>query len=283
MGRSRGQLARAWALSTLVIGGATAAMAQDVTLPQRILDAKVLKVGIQQSYPPLNFVDPQSKNLTGFNVDLFNAMAPKLGVAVTMVIDAFPSLLPALDTGRSDLMGTGIFDSAQRRQKYTFVDYLTSGPVLMTTSALSADIKEIGDVCGRKVGIPRTVASFATVLQTFSDKECVGKGRPATTAITDDLPAQLGLTQRRYEAALTAQETLLHLQQTQPNSFAGIGKPLAPWLFGIAFKKEDAQLRDAIAATLDVLIKDGTYGRILAKYNMTSMAISQAMIDKGEY
>ena len=272
------------ALAGFVLGVmACSAASQEVSLPEKYKSSGALKVGLQNQFPPMNYVDPNTKEFVGFNIDLWKALEPKLGVKAEFVVDAFPSLFPALDTGRSDVMATGVFDSAERRQKYTFVDYLTSGPVFATSTARAETIKQLSDICGKSVGYRRAIASFGKVLEEFNRDECVAKGLPEVKIVSDEMAPQMGLSQNRFEVGLLALEGFLYLQDTQKDTLVQIGEPLRDWLFGIAFKKDDTELRDAVAAALAALIKDGTYGQMLAKYNLTPMAVSDVEIDKGTY
>lgn len=77
-------------------------------------------------------------------------------------------------------------------------------------------------------------------------------------------------------------EVVRHLQRTDPGRYVQIGKPLREWLYGFGFLKSNEQIRDYVAAGLQRIIDDGTYGEILAKYNAADFGVSRATIDAGK-
>lgn len=77
-------------------------------------------------------------------------------------------------------------------------------------------------------------------------------------------------------------EVVRHLQRTDPDLYVQIGKPLRDWLYGFGFLKANAEIRDYVAAGLQRIIDDGTYGRILAKYNAGDFGVAKATIDAGK-
>lgn len=64
---------RTLALGALLAGATLAAQAQ--TLPERIAKTKTIKIAVNAIYPPMEYKDPESGKLIGFDVDLGNALA----------------------------------------------------------------------------------------------------------------------------------------------------------------------------------------------------------------
>src|SRR5579859_6468251 len=83
--------------------------------------AHVLRVGLEGTYPPFNYQDA-SGHLTGFEVDLANALAAKMGVRVQFQPAPFAGLLAALETGRSDVVINQVTITEDRRKKYAFTE-----------------------------------------------------------------------------------------------------------------------------------------------------------------
>jgi len=108
--------------------------------------------------------------------------------------------------------------------------------------------KSLDDLCGNSSAHVRFVALFGQVLKGLSDQTCVANGKPPIEVVTDDLPVQLGLAQDRYERRWSRKNLFLYLRSTEPDSYVQIGEVVLPSLFGIAFRKEDTDLRNAIGA-----------------------------------
>ncbi|WP_164045184.1 transporter substrate-binding domain-containing protein, partial [Serratia marcescens] len=83
-------------------------------------------------YPPMEFVNPDQGTLDGFDVDLINAIGKKLNLNVLFVTSAFQELQSGLQTGRGDMIISGMSDNVKRQASMDFVDYITSGPILFT-------------------------------------------------------------------------------------------------------------------------------------------------------
>ena len=102
------------ALSVLALMAAShAATGQE--LPERIAAKKEIVIANVPNYPPLEFKDPKTGTLTGLDIDLGNAIGAKLGVAVKWEEISFEQLVSALNTGRADMIISGMTDMPGRR------------------------------------------------------------------------------------------------------------------------------------------------------------------------
>src|ERR687890_629853 len=63
-------------------------------LPENIKSAGVIKIGTDSTYPPSEFLAADGKTIQGFDVDIFNAAAGKLGVATEWKSASFDSIIP---------------------------------------------------------------------------------------------------------------------------------------------------------------------------------------------
>lgn len=263
-------------------GGTAQAQSGAVTLPDKIKDSKTLNISVSNDFPPMGYVDPQSKALTGLTTEIVRAIGVSLGVKFELIDVAFPQVFPGLDSGRFDFVASSIVDFPARREKLTHVDYLKTGPQIFTSKANAASIKEFADLCGRSMGYPRYITVYPPILKGVSDTECVAKGKKPIELISSDLPVQIGLQQNRYDATMQTIEVVRYLQRTDPGAYVQIGKPLRNWLYGFGFLKGNEQVRDFVMTGLQRIIADGTYARILAKYEAADQAVASATIDAGE-
>src|ERR1700691_2020496 len=93
---------------------ALAGQASAASLPDRIATRGSLIVAVVPNYPPLEFRDPATNALTGFDIALGDALAQKLGVKIDWQETAFEQMIPALATGRVDAIISGMSDLASR-------------------------------------------------------------------------------------------------------------------------------------------------------------------------
>jgi polar amino acid transport system substrate-binding protein len=258
-----------------VIGAASAA-----GLPDRIATRGSLIFGIVPNYPPMEFRDPASNALVGFDVDLGEALAGKLGVKAKWQETAFEQMLPAVATGRVDAILSGMSDLALRHDAASFVDYLRSGPQFFSLASRAAEFADMQALCGKAVGASRRT-SFPKEIADWSAAHCGAKAI-AFVGTEGSADARTQLRQGRIDAAVQGNETLSYVMAQEPNAYALIGAPIGAQLTGIAVAKDDAGLQNAIAGAVDGLIADGSYKALLDKWRLSSNGIEKASINAGQ-
>ncbi len=78
-------------------------------------------VGVEGTYPPFTYHDDDD-SLTGFDIELAQAIAEKLGVEVEFVESDWDSLLAGIDSGRIDTVINNVTITDARKEKYDFTD-----------------------------------------------------------------------------------------------------------------------------------------------------------------
>ena len=254
--------------AALLCCATTAAMAADLT------------VAVVPNYPPLEFRDPATGTLTGFDVELGEAIGRKLGVKWTWQETSFDQMLPALTTQRVGAIMSGMTDYATRHEASTFVDYLRSGPAFFVQQSRAAEFKDMGALCGKGVGASRRT-SFPKEIAAWSDAHC--PGNPIRFVGTEgSADARTQLKQGRIDAAVQGNETLPYVMAQEPHAYMTLGGPIATQLTGIALPVKDPELARTVAGALDGLIADGTYKALLAKWMLTDNAVEKATINAGQ-
>lgn len=266
------------ALCLSMLYGIGAAQAQ--ALPDAIAKSKTIKVAVNSIYPPMEYKDPESGELTGFDIDLGNAIAKELGVKLDWQESAFEQLLPSLATGRVDMILSGLSDVPKRRDSVDFLDYLNSGAQFYILASRAGEIHGPIDLCGKTVGTSRST-SFPADTAAWSAQHCVAAGKPAITVIgtEDTSSARMQLKQARIAAGVQGSETLPYAMKLEPNTYKPIGEPFASSPEGIAFAKTNPKLRDAVLAALNRLVANGTYRTIVAKWGLQSSAVAKISVN----
>jgi polar amino acid transport system substrate-binding protein len=264
--------------SSFVIFACAAAVAGNASsqaLPDKIAKAKVIRVGVNHVYPPMEFKEPATGKYVGFDIDLGAALAKELGVTFDWQDSTFEQLMPSLMTGRVDIILSGIYDRPARREQADFVNYMNSGVQFMT-QASRADVKDGRDLCGKVIATSRST-SYPAEIKGWSDTNCVAAGRAAITVegTNDMLAARMGLKQGRYDAVAQGSETVPYISQMEPDTFKAVGPPFGGAQHGIAIAKTEPQLRDAILGAMKKLLANGTYQAIIAKWGLQSSAVKQ--------
>ena len=112
----------------------------------RILQQGELVVGMAGNMPPLNMTTKEGE-LIGYEVDLARAMARAMGVRAKLEVIPFAELIPALQSGKIDLILSNMTITPGRNLKVAFVGpYFTSGKAFLTklkTIAMAEDLEDI--------------------------------------------------------------------------------------------------------------------------------------------
>ncbi len=133
----------------------------------RILQRGELVVGMAGSMPPLNMTSKEGE-LIGYEVDLAKAMAAAMGVRAKLEVIPFAELLPALQSGKIDLILSNMTITPGRNLKVAFVGpYFTSGKAFMTKIKTIAMADEADDIDAKKT---KLVALKGSTSQAFVEK-----------------------------------------------------------------------------------------------------------------
>jgi polar amino acid transport system substrate-binding protein len=263
---------------------ATVMTAQAQALPERIKTAGKIVVATQPNYAPIAYKDPANNQLTGFDIDLGEAIAKELGVKIEWQETAFAQMLPSLQTGRVDMAMAGMSDLPARRETVDFVDYLVSGAQFYTVTALAGTIKTPEDLCGKAVGASRST-NWPRQIGEWSEANCVAKGKPAINVVGTEgsVDARTQIKTQRLQGAVQGSETMSYFQKLEPNTYVPLGKPFTRSLAGIPFAKtaEGSQLRDAVKGALERLQASGAYDALIQKYGLLDNVLKPIVINQG--
>ncbi|TMR96322.1 ABC transporter substrate-binding protein [Nonomuraea basaltis] len=250
-------------------------------LPADIQQAGKVRVASGVSFPPMEFFDTDNKTVIGFDADLGKALGELLGVEFAFENVNFDGIIGGLNAGRYDLGLTSMIDKEERREQVDFVDYLKSGSALMVPKGNPQSVKEILDMCGKKVAVEK--ASTGDLYVDDVTKKCADAGKPAVEKVPfpDQASAVQALQSKRADMVLALDLTLAYNVKQAPQQFEVAVSAIDPLPIGIPVPKSKPQLRDAVQAALKKLIADGTYDELLAKWNLQAQAFKDATINAG--
>jgi polar amino acid transport system substrate-binding protein len=240
-----------------------------------------ISAAVVPNYPPLEFKDPATGKLTGFDVELGEALAARAGTTIRWQETSFDQMMSALATGRVALILSGMSDSSERRASVHFVDYLKTGPQFFTLREHAAAFSDLTALCGNRVGASRRT-TFPAEIGEWSDEHCTRLGKPAVVVMGTDgsADARLQLRQSRVDAAVQGAETLGYLMGQEANAYVTLGKMFgAPQYQGIAIdRKNEATLRQ-IGDAMSALLADGQYVKLAAKWGLGEFTLTELTID----
>lgn len=120
---------------------------------QRVQLSGVLRVGLDASYPPFEYIDHETGEIVGYDVDLARLIGEQLGVEVELINAGFDGLYPALNAGRFDCVICAFpHDPLLTREVGFSTAYFQAGLTLVTQDD-ELDIATIDDLKGRTLAV----------------------------------------------------------------------------------------------------------------------------------
>lgn len=266
----------------LTLGLAGTAFASDLhdMLPDSIKKSGKIIIGINGIFPPMEFKNPGSDTLVGIDVELADAIAQKLGIKIQYDDQKFDQLINSINTKRVDMVISGMSDSAARRKSLDFIDYFNSGTQCFTTKALAGEITSLEALDGKTLAVSAST-DYLTTMQKWNKANLVSKGKPGINimAVDSAASARMQMLQGRAQASALSPEALGWANVQQKGAYVAVGPLLESNPYGIAFSKDNAQLRDAVFAALQEVFADGTYLKVLTKWGAESGALERPLIN----
>lgn len=243
---------------SLLLGASLATPGFAADLLDDIKARGAIKVGLEGTYPPFNYQDESGK-LTGFEVELAQALAKELGVEAQFQPTKWDGILAALESRRLDVVINQVTISDERRKKYDFsAPYTVSGIQALTRKADGDSIKSARDLAGKKVGV-----GLGTNYEQWL-KENVPQ---ADIRTYDDDPTKFqDLNVGRIDVILVDRLAAFEMVDKTGGRLAVAGDAFSRQESGIALRKGNPQLLAAIDAALARLKADGTLKQLSEKW-----------------
>jgi polar amino acid transport system substrate-binding protein len=235
--------------------------ASDSPVLDRVIDFKVLKVGMSGNQPPMN-TNSRSGQLIGYDVDLARALAGAMGARLEIVTMPFGKLLTALDEGKVDMVMSGMAITAERSRDHIFVGpYMMSGKSILTKSALLGRIASAEEFNRADL---KLAALEGSTSQTFVESVA----SEATLIKVKDYDAAVDMVIADEVDALVADMPICVLSVLRyPNAgLTTLKSPLSIEPFGIAISKEDKQFANLVDNYLDTYGKMGVLAKLRKKW-----------------
>ncbi|MFF9024933.1 ABC transporter substrate-binding protein [Streptomyces eurythermus] len=262
-------------------------------LPQDIRGKGKIRVGSDIAYAPVEYKDSSGK-VVGLDPDLAEALGKQLGVTFEFQNGTFDALLTGLRSDRYDIAMSAMTDNKNRQEgvdpetgKHVgegvdFVDYLTAGVSIYTRKGDTEGIKTWDDLCGKKLAVQRGTTSDDLAKQ--QAKKCPKGKKLSIEAFDDNQQAQTRLRSGGVDAVSADFPVAAYAVKTSGGGkdFELVGDQVEAAPYGIAVSKNETQLRDALQAAMDALIKNGEYQKILEKWGAQDGAVKQSVINGGK-
>ncbi|MGZ8666805.1 MAG: basic amino acid ABC transporter substrate-binding protein [Solirubrobacterales bacterium] len=217
-----------------------------------------LLVGSDIPYAPFEFGDPP--DYEGFDVDLVNEIAKRLGLNVTFQDTPFPTIFVNLAADQFDMVASSATITPERQQTVDFSDpYYEAQQSLVVLPG--SDIKSVDDLAGKTVA-----AQDGTTGETYANDETDAASVQQYPQGPDTINA---LKSGQVDAAILDQPVALEAIEKQGGIEQAATIPTGE-LYGLAFQQDNDALREAVNKQIKAMEADGTLDKIYQKWFQTN-------------
>ena len=258
-------------------------------LPARIRTAREIRVGSDVSYAPVEFYDAFAPDVLdrpvgepepqvrGIDPDLAAELGRKLGVRFTFVNTGFDQLIPSLKAGDFDVIISSMTATPERTKEISFLEYFQAGTSILVPKGNPERVDSLADLCGSTVTLQK--GTIHEELVEAQQPDCGDrriKARPLDSGTQVVLEVKFG----RADAALADFPVAAYNAKVsgQGQDFEVVGEQIDPGPYGIGLRKDDVELQAVLREALRAIIADGSYDRVLTKWNVTDGVLKTATV-----
>jgi polar amino acid transport system substrate-binding protein len=251
---------RQWICTTLVILATTlvplvrtSAIAAS-TLDEVKARGKMI-AGVRYDSPPFGSLDNSGK-VVGFDIDLINDIAKRLGVGIELVQVTAKTRIPMLESGKIDVIAAVLTHTRERDRVIDFsISYLLDGQRLLVKKG--SGIGGVGDLKGKTV----------SAVQGSYNEAIIRKIAPeARVLVFQEYPQAFLALKQGLADAFTTTATILEGVAKKDPDFELVGEFLTSEPIAFGMRENDSKWRDAINFALQDMVADGTYKATFDRY-----------------
>lgn len=250
-------------------------------LPEKIISAGEIKVGTEPQTPPYDFYGEDNKTIIGLERELRDEMGVRLGVKFTDVPAQFASIIPGIQAGRFDMGMSAFGDFAEREKIVDVVNYMLEGTSIIVLDGNPKGVHKLKDACGLNAG-----AVQGSIPLQLLDKQktlCPADKPLNVMQFPSNDQIKIALQSGRVDLSMDTTGVAAYSLQHQPEGNKKLelvtGTQYAVGYQAMLVSKDDPKLRDALAATMQSMIADGSYAKIFEKWGLGENKLDKVTIN----
>ena len=228
-----------------------------LSLTSQAAERKLI-VGMELAYPPFEMRDEKGEP-AGVSVDLARALGEQLGTPVEIQNLPFDGLIPALKTGRIDLIISSMTATPERANSIDFSDaYLSTGLCLLVRAG--SDIASLADAdkAGRTIAVKKGTTGHLFAAQQLKNAKPL--------VLDKEFACVLEVTQGKVDAFIYDQMSTLANWQKNRETTRALLTPFQQETWAIGLRKGNDPLRATVNAFLADFRKSGGFEKLGDKW-----------------
>ena len=271
-------------LSTPAVSGSTPAASQAVDaalaakLPAKVKSSGQIVVGTDATYAPNEFLNADGKTVQGMDVDLFNAVAQKLGVKVVYQPAGFDSIITGVQGGKYDIGVSSFTINPDRKKQVNMVSYFNAGTQWATAPGNPKKVNPASP-CGLKVAVQKGTVQEQTDMPP-KVKACAAAGKPIDLQIYGGQDqATAAVATGKADAMLADSPVVAYAIKQSGGKIEAAGAVYDAAPYGYVVPKADTAFAQALADALKSLEASGAYKKVLGTWGNTAGAINNFAVN----
>jgi polar amino acid transport system substrate-binding protein len=271
-------IAGALALSACGSSGGTPSGTAKVSPPpdSALFTAGTLTIGSDVSYPPQEFFPEGSTTPTGFDIDVGQALANKMGLKFAVVNTPFDGIIPALVGKKFDIMISAMTITDERKTKVDFIPYFVAGESFVVAKNATINPTKLEDLCGKKVAAESGTAELDEANSLNKAGGACASNKVQVVTFQKDTEALAQLKKGVVDIHFTDSPVAAYEVQKDPSALRISGGIIEVAPEGIALRKGETAISGPVTAAFNLMKSDGTYADLLKKWNLADGDITKA-------
>jgi polar amino acid transport system substrate-binding protein len=247
-------------------------------VPDEIGEDGKITVGSDTSYAPSEFIAEDGKTIVGFDVDLFSAVAQKIGFEAEFESASFDSIIAGVGSGRYEVGVSSFTINPDRLAQASMISYFSAGTQWATKAGNPGDV-DPENACGKRIAVQKGTVQVDDI--TARSAECEAAGEEAITIdqYEGQDEATAAVASGKNDATLADSPVMAYAVQQTNGQLELLGDIYDSAPYGFVVPKEQAEFAQVLADALSALIEDGTYTEILEKWGVEAGAIDTPEVD----
>ncbi len=242
-------------------------------VPSDVAAGGKIIVGSDASYAPNEFMDKDGKTVIGMDVEVFSAVAAKLGLTAQFVNAPFDSIITGVGSGKYEVGVSSFTVTSDREKQANMISYFNA-PTQWATKKGNPDGVDIAAPCGKKIAVQKATVQVPDVQGRSADCKAAGKPEVTIDQYQGQDEATASVVSGKDQAMLADLPISAYAVQQTGGSLEVLGDPYGDGPYGFVTARKATDLANAIAAATKAIIDDGTYATIMKKWGDEKGAIA---------
>lgn len=244
-------------------------------LPEAIRSAGTIKIGTDASYAPNQFTE--GDKIVGSEVDLFTAVAKKLGVQAEFENAPFATIIPGVTSAKYDLGVSSFTINDERLKQVQMVSYFSAGTQWATAAGNPKGV-DPANPCGKTIAVQKATVQDLDDLP-VRQKKC-GSNPMTIQQYAGQDTATAAVATGKADAMLADSPVTAYAVSKSGGKLELLGDVYDAAPYGVVVAKDQPELAQAVADALTAMKTDGSYEEILKTWGTSGGAVDSFEVEQ---